>query len=128
MQNLIKSRLVEAIFTITLKTKSLEKSGSLILPVVLTIWHYIIYLIDFGVPKMVILVFLLGVIRGGVISRIEECVRLGINSLVISSSLVSINNNQHPNNTLPTLCAAESSDHFWSNLLAAWRFNLSLPS
>ena len=27
---------------------------------------HIIYLIDFGVPKMVILVFLLGVIRGGV--------------------------------------------------------------
>ena len=26
---------------------------------------HIIYLIDFGVPKMVILVFLLGVIRGG---------------------------------------------------------------
>ena len=32
MQNVIRSWLVEAIFTITLKTKSLEKSGSLILP------------------------------------------------------------------------------------------------
>ena len=30
---------------------------------------HIIYLIDFGVPKMVILVFLLGVIRGGVSER-----------------------------------------------------------
>ena len=53
-------------------------------PLVFWIAH-IIYLIDFGVPKMVILVFLLGVIRGGVFPLKQPFLSFNSNFLYLLS-------------------------------------------